>query len=579
MKDESKIKYVIYCRRSSDETSEKQVQSIPKQIQECMSYAEKEWLDIKMKPKDFSDFESEMEIIKENNEPNLNNRKVFQDTRKYFIIKESHSAKTPETRPKRKKMIEYIKKWKIKWVISYSPDRQARNMIDGWTIIELASQDKVQLRYCNFHFTNNASWRMMLWFRFVFSKQYAEALSENIAWWNKIAVTQWRSTWNYKYWYYWWEDMYYKPHKTYFPLMRRAFEMKIYEQKTDKEIANWLNKNWFKREYKNETRKVNPKNLWTVWGDKFYYGLYESWENQIDLVDTGVNPYFKPIIEEREFDKLLEIRLNKRWSRSSKKESSESKEIRPYSSWKVITQDWYDLSPSFPNMYRHKANLEKLKEKQPDAELKDVILPHQIHCKCSSPYSKYQWVKTTYNVIRDGAIELFSTVKVTENDYDDYLFYVRNELDKELKEINLKKKRIRFEISKMESIQERYISENMWIKVKWTEKEIEVYDKQVNYYNAQINELNKDLDEIQIDRRNTFKEFEIFLKILQKLQQYFIKADYVQSKRIIDLFISNIVVIDQNTVKFNVREEFQNIFDPKFQSGGDDRTRTGVWKS
>jgi hypothetical protein len=36
------IEYVIYCRKSTDETSEHQKQSIPDQIKACINYAEKE---------------------------------------------------------------------------------------------------------------------------------------------------------------------------------------------------------------------------------------------------------------------------------------------------------------------------------------------------------------------------------------------------------------------------------------------------------------------------------------------------------------------------------------------------------
>jgi hypothetical protein len=36
------IEYVIYCRKSSDESSGNQKQSIPDQIKACLTYAERE---------------------------------------------------------------------------------------------------------------------------------------------------------------------------------------------------------------------------------------------------------------------------------------------------------------------------------------------------------------------------------------------------------------------------------------------------------------------------------------------------------------------------------------------------------
>ena len=78
----SKIEYVIYCRKSSDESSWNQKQSIPDQIKVCLDYADREWLDIKLKPKDFSLFENENELRKEDNESDISNNRIYKDSRK-----------------------------------------------------------------------------------------------------------------------------------------------------------------------------------------------------------------------------------------------------------------------------------------------------------------------------------------------------------------------------------------------------------------------------------------------------------------------------------------------------------------
>jgi len=85
----------------------------------------------------------------------------------------------------------------------------------------------------------------MLGFWFVFSKQYSDKLSEDITRWNETTVKKWKSTGKHKYGYYRDEkDGYYKPHSKYFPLMKRAFEMKVHEKRSDEYIAKWLNANW-----------------------------------------------------------------------------------------------------------------------------------------------------------------------------------------------------------------------------------------------------------------------------------------------------------------------------------------------
>ena len=85
------IEYVIYCRKSTDESSDNQKQSIPDQIRTCIDYANREKLNIQERPKDFSIFESEKDIYNEDNENDISNRRTFQETRNLFIIKEQET--------------------------------------------------------------------------------------------------------------------------------------------------------------------------------------------------------------------------------------------------------------------------------------------------------------------------------------------------------------------------------------------------------------------------------------------------------------------------------------------------------
>tara|TARA_Y100001960_G_C14400387_1_gene693094 strand:+ start:222 stop:662 length:441 start_codon:yes stop_codon:yes gene_type:complete len=138
------IEYVIYCRKSTDESSDNQKQSIPDQIKACIDYAKREGLTIKKKPKDFSLFESEIEIEKEDNESDVGNRRIFQETRDLFIIKEQETAKVPGRRKKWQALINLINKEKVNGIISYAPDRQARNMLEAGQIIDLLDQNKLK---------------------------------------------------------------------------------------------------------------------------------------------------------------------------------------------------------------------------------------------------------------------------------------------------------------------------------------------------------------------------------------------------------------------------------------------------
>jgi len=303
IEDLKNIEYVIYCRKSTDESSDNQKQSIPDQIKTCIEYAKKEWLKIKEKPKDFSLFESEYEIEKENNESELMNRKVFLETRKFFIIKEQETWKVPWKRPKWNNLIKKIKKWEIKWLLSYSPDRQARNMLEWWELINCVDEDLITLKYTNFHFENNASWKMMLGIWFVFSKQYSDKLSEDISRWNKSKVEWWKAIWRYKPWYFINDEWFHEPHPKFFSLIQEAFRMKL-DQEIESKIKDYLDSNWLVREFKKswEQKEIARSLLNKIFRDEFYYGMFINWDTITDLRET--NKYYKQVITEEQFQVL-----------------------------------------------------------------------------------------------------------------------------------------------------------------------------------------------------------------------------------------------------------------------------------
>lgn len=573
------IKYIIYCRKSSDESSWKQAQSIPDQIQKCIEFAKKEKLTIMKKPENFSDFQSEKELHKEEHEKDIESRRIYKETYDLFIVKESKSAKKPWWRKKRMKIIELIEKWEIQWLLSYSPDRQARNMIDGWTVIELADDAKVDLKYTTFHFINNASGRMMLGFWFVFSKQYSDKLSEDIWRWNKTTASKWKSLWKYKYGYYRDdEDGYYKPHKQYFKLMKKAFELKIYEKKSDIFIGERLNSNWYYREYKSSSEKksVNPKRLWNIRRDPFYYWIFISWENVTDLRQEWVNPYYEAMISENEHQILQDRFKDKTHANSAKERKEKYDEITPYVSWLMTTEDWYKMSSYTPWPKRHQQKLEKLQIENPKATLADVVKSHQIRCRCTTKYSKFQNLEITYNVIEGMLLNLLEKLVITDEAYGQYSNFVHRELEKRRKGNIEEWARIQLQINRIKKQREDYIRDNMSIKK--DKEEEQIYEKSKMDYDNQIEFLKTQKDKLDTSERNQITEFEIFIKILQKAPQYFKKANYVQKRKITSLLVSNITVNAEKQVSIKVHPWLEELFSLDFSTFGDDRTRTGVWK-
>ena len=137
------IKYIAYCRKSTDEP-DRQILSIEAQVAELEEFAAKE------------------------------NLKIIQ------FITESKTAKEPG-REKFAQVLEMIENDKAAGIISWHPDRLARNSIDGGKIIYLLDTGKLlDLKFPSFWFENTPQGKFMLNIAFGQSKYYVDNLSENV---------------------------------------------------------------------------------------------------------------------------------------------------------------------------------------------------------------------------------------------------------------------------------------------------------------------------------------------------------------------------------------------------------------
>ena len=137
------IKYIAYCRKSTDE-KEKQVLSIESQIAELKEFAAKEKLQI------------------------------------VCFLTESRTAKTLG-RPVFEEVIQKIEKGEANAILSWHPDRLARNSVDGGKIVYLLDTGKLlDLKFPTFWFDNTPQGKFMLSIAFGQSKYYVDNLSENV---------------------------------------------------------------------------------------------------------------------------------------------------------------------------------------------------------------------------------------------------------------------------------------------------------------------------------------------------------------------------------------------------------------
>ena len=137
------IKYIAYCRKSTDE-KDKQVLSIEAQIAELKEFAKRENL-----------------FITE-------------------FITEAKTAKVPG-REQFAEVLRKIEKGEANAILSWHPDRLARNSIDGGKVIYLLDTGKLlDLKFPSFWFESTPQGKFMLSIAFGQSKYYVDNLSENV---------------------------------------------------------------------------------------------------------------------------------------------------------------------------------------------------------------------------------------------------------------------------------------------------------------------------------------------------------------------------------------------------------------
>lgn len=137
------MKYIAYCRKSTDE-KDRQILSIEAQIAELTEFAKREGLEI------------------------------------LEFIEEAKTAKIPG-REQFEKVLRLIEKGQAQGILSWHPDRLARNSIDGGKIIYLLDTGKLlDLKFPTFWFDNTPQGKFMLNIAFGQSKYYVDNLSENV---------------------------------------------------------------------------------------------------------------------------------------------------------------------------------------------------------------------------------------------------------------------------------------------------------------------------------------------------------------------------------------------------------------
>lgn len=279
-----RYRYVIYARKSTDD-AENQVRSLGDQIIECREFATEFNLDVR------------------------------------DVIQEAESAKEPDIRPKFKKMIEDVKRGKYDGIIAWHPDRLARNMKDAGEVIDLLDKRIIKdLRFKSFSFENNTSGKMLLGITFVLSKQYSDALSDNISRGNRRSIEEGKYVNKAKHGYYKDPNQYLRPDGENFLLIKEAFRMRV-EGKTFEEIASYLNLSGYQKAgsdgshvvCKMDFRKVEKFMRDPVYTGVVVYGKKGGAVNLADKYD------FTPTVTVPDFMKINKLTDNKQFAKFARK--------------------------------------------------------------------------------------------------------------------------------------------------------------------------------------------------------------------------------------------------------------------
>ncbi len=268
---EQQLRYIAYCRKSSEDNREKQALSIPAQIDEIT--------------KRFSD----LKIVKH--------------------LEESQSA-FDVGRPKFNEMINDLKDGRADGIICWHPDRMSRNPIDASMIIHYLDKGFIKdLKFCSYSFTNDPEGKMFLNFTLSQSKYFSDKLSKDVKRGLEkkirdgypsgvVPVGYLNSKYNDgkgK------QEAFIDPDR--FDQVRKLWEMLLTGRYTVPELWRIADKEWhFSTIKRNRTggTPISRSGLYSVFTNPFYYG---------EIVWNGIRADGKhqPMITPEEFDLAQEI--------------------------------------------------------------------------------------------------------------------------------------------------------------------------------------------------------------------------------------------------------------------------------
>lgn len=562
--------FAIYVRKSTDESSNKQAASIPQQIENCIEYAEKEDLEIMQRNADWDiDKETIAEIQKDNPTNKQHREKLIKFYKDNLVITERDSALKPHKRKLWSELIKQVRAGKIRGLMGYAPDRFTRNLVEGGELIQLVDDDIVALKFRNFHFENNAAGQMMLGFWFVFAEHYSKKLSEDSTRGSRKTHIQGKAGGTRKFGYDVNNADFFIPNEPHFKLVQKAFKLKV-KGWSDGKIADELNRAGWSQVLKgNEEKKKAGRKLtariisdFGLWSDTFYYGVYtrlfNNEEVKVDLRNLDHPEYrFVPAISENEWWELQEKLSSTQMAMQKKRQSMRSKRLDPVRPLpesgflRLKTQDGEikPMSHMLPNPKRFEKKIRVSKE-----SLENVVKPHQIRYRCQGTKFEILW-----NKLDELIGKQFKNIRVSKEDYQAYIYYLKVNLEEEHKKYKDELRRETILETESQTKLNDWLEETKYgAGLVGRTRTVWLRNRATREAKVETHADNK--ARLRAESRDYFTEETAFTETIRNLGKFWKKASYVQKRNLVEKIALNITITEALDLTVAIKPELESLF-------------------
>jgi site-specific DNA recombinase len=504
--DITKLRYALYVRKSTDD-KERQQRSVDDQIAECEELAAKLGINL-VKP--------------------------------YY--RDDGSAKIANN-PKRRRFYELLtdlRTNKIDGIMSWHPDRLARNMQDGGEIFGLIDDHLLKdLKFVTHYFTNDASGKMLLGISFTLSTYYSANLSQNVKRGHRRAFKEGKSSGTPKHGYVRTDDATYQPDGKNYELVVEAWQLR--KNGTGlREIADYVNEQGYGRKVKDSKSKrygqkitMTYQILSEMFKDPFYYGVLIQTNKTVNLCDAYD---FKTAVSEEDFNEV------QRLSRAIK---------LPLVANRRMT--FYPLR----NMVKCSLCMRSMSPAASKARSGTQYLYYRCTNESCTRKPKSIRAKVIFNFIYDL---LKDGIELTEKDYKVYYEGLTTQSDAEhlrmKTEINSKLGALKDTKRRIDTISKKIIDYDKNSRV-WkvnNERLIELEKDEKDLQN-QI----KELQDVQSDPKKDILTIEQFLNLAQNAGSKVKAANEIGKDHISRIIFLNLVVNEEKVVSYQMTNAFSKL--------------------